>query len=450
MGPRKRRKVEEGAAQLHYSIPIPKSSIDTSVRASTSISKDELVSLLKDAMKDKLSDLVLDFIKTNKPKTELAQLKSKLSNASSVPHGTYTPTDTQFQQSGKTTAYIRQFNIIPLIIWKEVIDEDFDVIAESKKNEVQECDNEDMTLMRAFVTPFQRLFRDDLPQHIREVLIDSIKQLQNEISDYVLQFSTVVETMMLLYMQSGTNSNTNFVDILPEEFMDESFLHKPIIPMPNKEENDKKNDADWLFTEFHLQYIHSCNFSTSKPRSDMKEKHPIWYSLQEKLGQETSIINIITTANVLSVSKYNALDKFSTNLKNMWSNKMLNKSLDYIIKIMLTVHLRPKFERNRRDVKRQLQQQQQQQDLVPQQLKPFTRNHKRSLIRFYARKLQKYDKINQTASIQQRVQKIGAKLKQIKKTKCQMKLKKKKKQVVLQFKVRIIRTFKDNAKSTEL
>jgi hypothetical protein len=158
MGPRKRRKVEEGAAQLHYSTPIPKSSIDTSGRANTSISKDELVSLLKDAMKDKLSDLVLDFIKTNKPKTELAQLQSKLSNASSVPHGTYTPTDTKFQQSGKTATYIRQFNIIPLIIWKEVIDEDFDVIAESKKNEVQECDNEYMTLMRAFITPFQRLF----------------------------------------------------------------------------------------------------------------------------------------------------------------------------------------------------------------------------------------------------------------------------------------------------
>jgi hypothetical protein len=96
------------------------------------------------------------------------------------------PTDTQFQQSGKTTAYIGQFNIIPLVIWKEVIDEDFDVIAESKKNEVQESGSEyigeDMTLMRTFVTPFQRLFRDDLPQDIREVLINSIKQLQNQIS----------------------------------------------------------------------------------------------------------------------------------------------------------------------------------------------------------------------------------------------------------------------------
>jgi hypothetical protein len=204
--------------------------------------------------------------------------------------------------------------------------------------------------------------------------------------------------------------------------------------MPNKEENDKKNDADWLFTESHLKYIHPCNFSASKPRSDMKEKHPIWYSLQEKLGRETSVIDIITTANVLSASKYNALDKFSTNLKNMWSNKMLNKSLDYIIKIMLTVHLRPKFERNRRDVRHQLQKQQQQHDLVLQQSKPFTRNRKRSFIRFYARKLQKYVKTNQTASIQQRVQKIEAKLKQIKKTECQMKSKKTKKQVVLKFK----------------
>jgi hypothetical protein len=81
--------------------------------------------------------------------------------------------------------------------------------------------------------------------------------------------------MMLLYEQSGTNSDAHYEDIITEEFIDESFLHKPIIPKPNKGANDKKNEADWLFTESHFKYIHSCIFSsTSKPRSDMKESIP--------------------------------------------------------------------------------------------------------------------------------------------------------------------------------
>jgi hypothetical protein len=68
--------------------------------------------------------------------------------------------------------------------------------------------------------------------------------------------------MMLLYMQSGTQSDKKkFEDIIPEELIDESFLHKFIIPRPNQLTNNKKNDIDWLFTDSHLKYIHSCNFS---------------------------------------------------------------------------------------------------------------------------------------------------------------------------------------------
>jgi hypothetical protein len=91
-------------------------------------------------MKDKLSELVLDSSKKNNLK--LAELNAKLLNASSIPHGTYSPIDTRLQQAGKTETYIRQFRIIPLIIWREVIHENFDTIAETKKNDAQGSDSE--------------------------------------------------------------------------------------------------------------------------------------------------------------------------------------------------------------------------------------------------------------------------------------------------------------------
>jgi hypothetical protein len=107
-----------------------------------------------------------------------------------------------------------------------------------------------------------------------------------------------------------------------------------------------KNPRDWDITHFlsrqHLQHMYSTFMGPRGINPSTKDKRPVW---------EHTIAAINDTENQppetpdgLSWTISEAIGELATNINNLWSGSIYNKSLDYLLRILLRIHLAPKRE----------------------------------------------------------------------------------------------------------
>ncbi|KAI9473519.1 MAG: hypothetical protein EXX96DRAFT_652326, partial [Benjaminiella poitrasii] len=104
-------------------------------------------------------------------------------------------------------------------------------------------------------------------------------------------------------------------------------------------------EYDKLFNNLHLQFIHSTYFGPRGSTEASRSKHPFQKALADALPSTVKIIDPVDPY-VMKMS----LSKYMTNFQNIWTNKKrFNKMLNYVIIVLLRIHLSPEHERIKRE-----------------------------------------------------------------------------------------------------
>jgi hypothetical protein len=115
-------------------------------------------------------------------------------------------------------------------------------------------------------------------------------------------------------------------------------------------ENNSKSDIATLFSKEHLRFIHSRSLS-KKPRRNKRESqaHGVWQELQ-KLISGTDLPP--SSPDGLSRTINQHLVGLAVNMDNLWTGNIYSKMLDYLLKILLRLHLAPIREKTLYDRKK--------------------------------------------------------------------------------------------------
>jgi len=102
-------------------------------------------------------------------------------------------------------------------------------------------------------------------------------------------------------------------------------------------QTDKKSDIANLFTKEHLTFLHARLLTKSENTRYEKGniQHPVWKSLLDSIS--TNGLPISPAGLSRTISEH--LGILSTNILNMWSGTIYSKSLDYLLRILLRLHL---------------------------------------------------------------------------------------------------------------
>lgn len=109
-------------------------------------------------------------------------------------------------------------------------------------------------------------------------------------------------------------------------------------------ENGSKDDMSDLLTQPHIQFIYSY-FLGPTGESGKTDKHEIWRKYARQVGNEGSLKH---HSKGMSHTITTHIREFSTALQNLWQGNVYEKSLDYLLRILLRLHLAPIREKQQR------------------------------------------------------------------------------------------------------
>jgi hypothetical protein len=233
----------------------------------------------------------------------------------------------------------------------------FDEIVEYVKNEVHEDDAEDdgrstahadssVVLARTCTTSLANILRLDITDEHRNCLIETLTKQISLASDYYMDVATAVMGTIYSLKTFSTHQQAEsdiLKDLIPSTFLNDNVAeHMQIFDHAKLDENGLIDYSN-TFSSGHLQFICSANFGVRGVLSKSSEQHPIWTELQTHM-LETSNAEFATN-DLASCIKHNVLNKFASNMGNMWDKKRIfNSSLDKLLSTLLSLHLRPKKE----------------------------------------------------------------------------------------------------------
>jgi hypothetical protein len=264
----------------------------------------------------------------------MGDVKTKNLNGKQVPRGTYDFINNMYNDPRLTPALIKKYKINPIELWRATVITNFDTVMTEETERIRlqpeattSRSSTQIKEVRSIIVPVKSILRPQLEnfadEFIKKFLLQ-ISQLQEQASDFILQFSTVVEIFMLLFVNSGPLNTQTLNDLFPPGFLHDDYIkNESLSPLPKDVSSlDQRN----LFNFSHLQYIGTCNFSKGKGIQEYDHKNIIWNILQKEFDNSASLSDAITNINaIMPTVRGNCLSKFQTNLDNMWKVQQIIK-----------------------------------------------------------------------------------------------------------------------------
>ncbi|KAK3828311.1 MAG: hypothetical protein J3Q66DRAFT_306632 [Benniella sp.] len=310
---------------------------------------------------------------------EYTMLRADLEGRPKLPRNTYDSVLTSLKAKGilPETALVnavqRQLpNKESLVLWKDSIEESFDIFWEEEVKalkskaldppqepvpevvDLEEPQNSNM--IKTCTMTLKQILRPDMEQHHEEITKTILKR-QEEITNLADELSVLAHQTTLLIASGklhciGEQADGPVFDIstllpanfeLPPEF-------NPIIqvsPLPPNlqatiaaEAKAGKGDLLGLLSQNHLQYIYARCLAHDRSKCTSRN-HPLWSQGIDLLVRSGATSNVPRTPEGLSQTIYAHIRELSTNFKVLWEGSIFTKSLDYLLRIILRLHLAP-------------------------------------------------------------------------------------------------------------
>jgi len=109
----------------------------------------------------------------------------------------------------------------------------------------------------------------------------------------------------------------------------------------------KQDDLVSLLSQGHIQYLYSHFLGTKRGVED-DDKHPIWSALNNLIRESSDTSDIPEAPEGLTMTMNTCFREYATNISNMWSGNLYQKSLDHLLQVLLRIHLAPIREQQRK------------------------------------------------------------------------------------------------------
>ncbi|KAI8643842.1 hypothetical protein BD408DRAFT_481797 [Parasitella parasitica] len=249
--------------------------------------------------------------------------------------------------------------------WKESVEKNFQSLLDlpekddgsnddkdSEDSEDEDSDKatqDDTEQFRACSTSLSQVLRDDLPDDIRLLFINTIGATMEQVSNCTSDFSKQVLKVALLFAEYTFESNdsnielvydggNNIASILPEGYLEEYIT----VPKPldsSSLQNDEFNaHYQSLFLEPHLEQMHSTYYGQMGIEESTLEKSPSHKAIVNVLGRDEANPHQNLSSHIMKMAR----QQYYTNLRIMWSeNTIVNKLLRKLLNFLLLIHLSP-------------------------------------------------------------------------------------------------------------
>ncbi|KAF9429102.1 hypothetical protein BGZ76_001818 [Entomortierella beljakovae] len=189
-------------------------------------------------------------------------------------------------------------------------------------------------------------------------IVSILTERQTELTDVISELSALTHKTTLLiasgelYDESLGPPSTGGFDVrnlLPPEFKlrcdSDPIINVAPIPMHLQDhletsiEKHRKDDLTQILSQYHLQHLHKHFLSSNKVKAD-KGKHPLW-SKVAKIIKEKASYSMNVSPKGLSHTITEQTKQYSTAVNNLWEGSIFDKSMDYLLWILLRLHLAP-------------------------------------------------------------------------------------------------------------
>ncbi|KAF9944224.1 hypothetical protein BGZ65_012409, partial [Modicella reniformis] len=115
-------------------------------------------------------------------------------------------------------------------------------------------------------------------------------------------------------------------------------------------DNGRDDDVLKVFSNEHIQKLYTAFLGLSRGASDVDmeqgstKRRPFWEGIEKAIRHNSSVDQPGVAVAGLSRSLLECIPQLATNMKVLWSGAIYNKSLDYLLRILLRIHLAPRRE----------------------------------------------------------------------------------------------------------
>ncbi|KAF9176626.1 hypothetical protein BGZ51_000224, partial [Haplosporangium sp. Z 767] len=231
--------------------------------------------------------------------------------------------------------------------------------------------------LRTCTVSLNQILRPDLEANGRKVFVEAVTKAQGSITDHISDLSILV-LKTTLQVAAGkaygdaVSSELQLQTLLPDGFIIRDQTVKTSIsvaPIPDglpniledalkgKIDGSTKSDLAFFFSQDHIQFLNSAFLGERGPSgADAKINHELWIQCAEALGdpeeqrkqnkqrREDDQRDIDGYSHTIN----EAVREFTTAVKNLWNGSIYSKMLEFLLRILLRLHLAPRREERNR------------------------------------------------------------------------------------------------------
>ncbi|KAI8635900.1 hypothetical protein BD408DRAFT_448832 [Parasitella parasitica] len=197
------------------------------------------------------------------------------------------------------------------------------------------ANQDDAEQFRACSISLSQVFRDDLPDDIKSLFINTIGATMEQVSNYTSDFSKQVLKVALLFAEYTFESNDGNIELVYDggntiaSILPEGYL---------KEDTTFNAHYQSLFLETHLEQIHSTYYGQVGIEESTLKKSPLHKAIVNVLGRDKANPHQNLSSHVMKMAR----QQYCTNLRIMLSkNTTVNKLLRKLLNFLLLIHLSP-------------------------------------------------------------------------------------------------------------
>ncbi|KAF7731951.1 hypothetical protein EC973_007782 [Apophysomyces ossiformis] len=238
----------------------------------------------------------------------------------------------------------------------------------SKEVTVNDDSKEEKEIIRTCSVRLSKILREDLDNQVKQTFLETIAITSEQATNYASELGTAVHATMLKYASGSVvldaeskqahyqqdGKTFNVLDVIHEEWIRHpellnSELAIAVAPMPDNIKNyvkalPKKHNDEFLnlFTEAHLQFLHSDYFGRQSYKAQGKS---FWSSLQHQ-----GLKDLPKPPAGLSTVMHFQLKQYATDLQNMWAGGLFHKSINHLLRILLRINLASEREKKIQEI----------------------------------------------------------------------------------------------------
>ncbi|KAF9574644.1 hypothetical protein EC968_005874 [Mortierella alpina] len=234
-----------------------------------------------------------------------------------------------------------------------VVDEEID-----KKESIRTC-----------TIPLKSVLRPELVPQM-DIIVDELEKKQALITDDIADLAVLAHKAVLriaagdAFDGTAADSALDIMDLLPSEFKPRCEMSTKInvaaIPeglqslielgLDKKTDDKAVLDAAGLLSQDFLQFLHTRFMGSRGTSAETKAKHPVWEMIASAIEDESDADLRKLTGLTATVTE--AIREFATAINNLWEGSIYKKLLDYLLRVLLRLHLAPVREQKTRDLRK--------------------------------------------------------------------------------------------------